>query len=289
VNRVFISIGLGVLATGMVLAVLLLGNFLGWDISLFKTVHAPTLLATLIRPSQPGTQIIGNGDYSPRYYHYVEVTASCGPYFGGECVNLRSGPGEEYPSVLHLRTGMVLKVEGVVHGATRDWYKIELDSEVRYPERVTTDWYVAADVVALFSDDGDHQLEKGSATTTKHIVVDRSEQMLYSYDGEALFMQTPISTGLEFTPTPRGTFTVYKMTPSRYMQGPLPGVSDQYYDLPGVPWNLYFTKGGAVIHGAYWHDHFGIPWSHGCVNVPLEQAKKLYLWADIGTKVVVQE
>ena len=73
------------------------------------------------------------------------------------------------------------------------------------------------------------------------------------------------------------------------MQGPVPGVSDDAYDLPGVPWDLYFTHGGAVIHGAYWHDKFGEPWSHGCVNLPLQKAKELYLWADVGTPVTVQD
>ena len=73
------------------------------------------------------------------------------------------------------------------------------------------------------------------------------------------------------------------------MQGPLPGISDQYYDLPGVPWNLYFTHEGAAIHGAYWHDNFGKPRSHGCVNLPLAEAHKLYTWADIGVQVFVQD
>lgn len=289
-KRLFMWVSRLVLAIVVVFAFLLLGNFLGWNISLFNIVNAPTILpAALIRPSTPGTQIVDSGDYASLFYNYVEVTESCGPYFGGECVNLRSGPGEEYPTVLHLRKGVVLKVADLVHGETRDWYKVAQDSEVRYPERIESDWYVAADVVTLFSNDGDHMLAPTTPTTTKHIVVDRSEQMLYAYDGDALFMETPISTGLEFTPTPRGTFTIYKMTPSRYMQGPLPGVSDQYYDLPGVPWNLYFTHGGAVIHGAYWHDHFGSPWSHGCVNLPPQTAKELYLWADLATKVTVQD
>ena len=103
-------------------------------------------------------------------------------------------------------------------------------------------------------------------------------------------MEVYISTGLEFTPTPRGTFTVFKKTPSRYMQGPLPNLPDnQYYDLPGVPWNLYFTHGGAVIHGAYWHNSFGKPYSHGCVNLSPEDARKLYDWAELGTKVIVED
>jgi lipoprotein-anchoring transpeptidase ErfK/SrfK len=74
------------------------------------------------------------------------------------------------------------------------------------------------------------------------------------------------------------------------MQGPLPYLKDQsYYDVPGVPWNLYFTQQGAVIHGAYWHNSFGTPYSHGCVNLPPDQAKKLYAWATIGTQVVVTD
>ena len=102
-------------------------------------------------------------------------------------------------------------------------------------------------------------------------------------------MEMVISTGLELTPTPRGTFSVFKKTPSRYMQGPLPGLPYDYYDLPGVPWNLYFTHEGAVIHGAYWHNSFGSRYSHGCVNLPPDEAKKLYDWAVLGTTVIVQD
>lgn len=204
---------------------------------------------------------------------------------------MRSGPGVEYPVIDRLRTGMVFKVADTVVVDGREWYKIGFATALRYPERVSGDLFVSADVVRLFTDEGDkEEMVEGSASSgTKRIIVDRSEQVLYAYDGQELFMQEPISTGLEFTPTPRGTFAVYKKTPSRYMQGPLPGISDQYYDLPGVPWNLYFTYQGAVIHGAYWHDHFGEPWSHGCVNLPPDQAKKLYQWAEVGTQVTVRD
>ena len=227
---------------------------------------------------------------TPSLFQYIEVREGCGPYFEGPCVNTRSGPGLEYPVVSKLRIGVVLKVAEKVTREGREWYRISFDEGVRYPERVTGDWFVAADVVHMFYDDGDHDLADGvGAPDTKRIIVDRSEQMLYAYDGMTLFMREPISTGLELTPTPRGMFTVYRKTPSRYMQGPLPGVSDQYYDLPGVPWNLYFTLQGGVIHGAYWHDNFGQLWSHGCVNLPPDKAKELYQWADIGTSILVRD
>jgi len=223
-------------------------------------------------------------------FEYVEITDGCGHHYEDECVNVRSGPGTGYPIVARLRNGIVLKVGGKVEHKDRTWYKIVFDEWLRYPERVTSDWYVAADYVDVLLDEGDRNLtDHEIATSTKRIIVDRSEQKLYAYDGDSLFMEEPISTGLELTPTPRGTFTIFKKTPSRYMQGPIPDIADQYYDLPGVPWNLYFTSGGAVIHGAYWHDNFGKQYSHGCVNLPPEKAHKLYTWAELGTQVIVRD
>lgn len=223
-------------------------------------------------------------------FTYIEVVDGCDHAFVGECVNVRSGPGTEFPVITKLRTGVVLNtIETINNKDGQDWYKINFVHDLLYPERIKDDWYVSSEFVKKFTDDGDHILKNNgqSASTTKRILVDVSEQKLYAYDGDTLFMEEPISTGLEFTPTPRGDFSIFKMTPSRFMQGPIPGVSTQVYDLPGVPWDLYFTQEGAVIHGAYWHNHFGKQWSHGCVNLPPQKAKKLYLWAEIGTKVTV--
>lgn len=224
-------------------------------------------------------------------FEYIKVVDGCEIHFQGECLNVRSGPGIDFPVVMQLRNNVVLKIDGeVVHDGIT-WYKIVFDETLLYPERVTGDWYVASDFVQVLKDEGlKTTWEDGATPTTKKIIVDRSEQKLYAYEGDTLFMEIAISTGLQLTPTPRGTFTVFRKTPSRYMQGPLPGLaSDQYYDLPGVPWDLYFTKDGAVIHGAYWHDSFGVPYSHGCVNLSPEDAQKLYYWTPLGTKVIVQD
>lgn len=226
-------------------------------------------------------------------FEYVEVTDGCGPHFEGECLLVRGGPGITYPVVARLRNGMVLKVDGKVEHDGVAWYKIVFDEWLRYPERVKSEWYVAADFVKILLDEGDKTVwdtDRIHSSTTKHIIVNQSEQKLYAYDGEALFMEISISTGLELTPTPEGTFTIFKKTPSRYMQGPLPNIPGyQYYDLPGVPWNLYFTHDGAVIHGAYWHNSFGSPYSHGCVNLSPENAQVLYTWAELGTTVIVKD
>lgn len=224
---------------------------------------------------------------------YIEVTGGCGPHFEGECALIRSGAGTDFPVVEKLRTGIVLAVatSTKTDDTGRVWYQVIFNEWVRYPERISSEWYVAADYVRHFEDTGNQELapEKSAPHTDKHILIDRSEQTLYAYDGDTLFLEALVSTGLDLTPTPRGVFTVYKKTPTRYMQGPLPGISDQYYDLPGVPWNLYFTAEGGAIHGAYWHNEFGKQWSHGCVNLPLTTARTLYEWAPLGTQVVVQD
>ncbi len=225
-------------------------------------------------------------------FPYIQIIDSCGPYFEGDCVRARTGPGTTYPAVQNLRTGVVLKTAGSVTIGTSTWYKIVFDEWLRYPNRTRTTMYVASAYAAPIYADEPTELARGPsahATGTKRIIVDRSDQILYAYDGDVLIMTEKISTGLAFTPTPRGTFVVYKKTPTRYMQGPLPGISDQYYDLPGVPWNLYFTAQGAVIHGAYWHDKFGKQWSHGCINLPVDRARELYDWAELGTSVIVRD
>jgi lipoprotein-anchoring transpeptidase ErfK/SrfK len=50
------------------------------------------------------------------------------------------------------------------------------------------------------------------------------------------------------------------------------------YDLPGVPWVSYLTDSGISFHGTYWHNDFGKPRSHGCINLPTPSARWVYLW-----------
>ncbi len=229
-------------------------------------------------------------DKDPILFEYIQVNESCGPTYEGACVNVRSGTSIQSPVVFQARNGTVFKVQGKVTAENREWYKLSFDDEwLRYPERVEGDMYISEEYVTSFLDEGVKEITATTSETIKHIIVDRSEQTLYAYEGDTLFMKEKVSTGIELTPTPRGTFTIFKKTPSRYMQGPIPNISDHYYDLPGVPWNLYFTEEGAVIHGAYWHDSFGTPWSNGCVNMSIASAEKLYRWADLGTEVLVKD
>lgn len=216
---------------------------------------------------------------------FVEVTQGCSVH-GGACVNIRSGPGTDYPVVKTLRMGGILEVDAVAYRDGRAWYRIKHDKNLRYPERVKGTWYIASDFTKMHTV-GRESIAPAASAKNKRIIVYIKEQILIAYDGDEVFMQARVSTGITGTPTPRGTFTIFKKKPSRYMQGPLPHVSEKYFDLPGVPWTMYFTKDGAAIHGTYWHQAFGTPRSNGCINLPVDLAERLYHWAPVGTTIHV--
>ena len=110
----------------------------------------------------------------------------------------------------------------------------------------------------------------------KWIEISLSEQKLKAWEGDKLIMEFSISSG-KWSPTPKGTFNIWYKTRSQTMSG---GSKDlgTYYFLPGVPNNMFFHQGYA-IHGAYWHNNFGQPMSHGCVNAPLANVAQLFEWA----------
>ncbi|OGE27716.1 hypothetical protein A2867_04435 [Candidatus Daviesbacteria bacterium RIFCSPHIGHO2_01_FULL_40_11] len=110
----------------------------------------------------------------------------------------------------------------------------------------------------------------------KWIEVSLDEQRLRAWEGNKLVMEFPISSGL-WSPTPKGTFNIWHKTRSQTMKGGSQELGT-YYNLPNVPNNMFFYKGYA-IHGAYWHNNFGHPMSHGCVNSPLASAAQIFEWA----------
>ena len=114
----------------------------------------------------------------------------------------------------------------------------------------------------------------------KAVLVILSEQMLYVYQDGQLLRSTAVSTGVAAHPTVVGDFAVYVKYRSQLMTGP------GYY-LPGVPYVMYFYKDYG-LHGTYWHNNFGTPMSHGCVNMPTPESEWLYNWAEIGTPVYVR-
>lgn len=111
------------------------------------------------------------------------------------------------------------------------------------------------------------------------IDINLSAQSLVAYEGSTPVYWVTVSTGLSGTPTVTGRYQIMSKYPAIAMSGP------GYY-LPNVPWTMFFFRGYA-IHGAYWHNNFGVPMSHGCVNASIPDAEWLYNFASIGTPVVI--
>lgn len=119
-----------------------------------------------------------------------------------------------------------------------------------------------------------------SGGTGKEIVVVLSQQRVYAYQNGKLVHSSLASTGLARTPTPVGRYSIYTKYISTLMTGP------GYY-LPNVPYTMYFYRGYG-LHGTYWHNSFGRPMSHGCVNLPTGEARWFFEWAPVGTPVTVK-
>ena len=113
----------------------------------------------------------------------------------------------------------------------------------------------------------------------RELVVKLSTQMTYAYEDGVLKYSALASTGLPATPTVRGDYKIYLKRRAQTMSGP------GYY-LPNVEWVMYFYSGYG-FHGTYWHTNFGQPMSHGCVNLPNEDAQWFYEFASVGTPVHV--
>lgn len=135
--------------------------------------------------------------------------------------------------------------------------------------------------LALTDEEIAAQVEQLQQSNERWLQVDLSSQRLYAWEGDTPVYAVVVSTGKPSTPTVRGVFAIQSMHRTARMRG-----AD--YDVPDVPWTMYFYRGYA-IHGAYWHHNFGTPVSHGCVNVAVDHAEWFFNWSSIGTPVVIQE
>ena len=125
-------------------------------------------------------------------------------------------------------------------------------------------------------------LGEATGVGEKHIYVDLTSQTLRAYEGDTLYMEVPVSTG-KWRATPTGEFTIWEKLRATRMSG---GEGADYYNLPNVPYVMFFSGknapagAGFSLHGAYWHNNFGHPMSHGCVNMRQIDAKRLYDWVN---------
>ena len=117
----------------------------------------------------------------------------------------------------------------------------------------------------------------------KWVQINITLQYLWAYQGDQVLWQGYISTGTAKFATP---LVATGCSPS-WNHRRWRGCCGEYYNVPDVPDVLYFTDRGHAIHGTYWHNNFGTPMSHGCVNLPTDVADWMYQWATVGTRVEI--
>ncbi|WP_366934519.1 L,D-transpeptidase family protein [Corallococcus exiguus] len=104
--------------------------------------------------------------------------------------------------------------------------------------------------------------------------VDLEAQTLIAYEGDRPVYATLISSGKPGTDTPEGLFRIWVKFAEADMTGSMGKAS---YRVATVPWTMFF-EGDFALHTAYWHDRFGEPVSHGCINLAPKDARALYGW-----------
>jgi hypothetical protein len=162
------------------------------------------------------------------------------------------------------------------------WYGIfdELDSNVKY--------FVPAMHMRPIPHEDLSPISPDVPWNKKRIDVNLTTQMLTAFEYDKAIFQTKISSGIpagDFK-SPDGKFQIIDKTPSKHMGNSYFGLTQNRnlladadgYVLPGVPWTCFFTEVGHAFHGTYWHENFGAPMSHGCINMRTSEARWLFRW-----------
>lgn len=127
---------------------------------------------------------------------------------------------------------------------------------------------------------------EGARYKGRWININISQQVVTAYEDGAPVKVTLTSTGTGKNLTELGVWKIYYRLPKQDMKGGSLA-SEDYYFLKDVPYPQYFHTSGEALHGTYWHDDFGRPHSHGCVNLSTPMSEWFYGWAKIGTIVYV--
>jgi len=114
---------------------------------------------------------------------------------------------------------------------------------------------------------------------SRYIAINLAAQTLVAYDGARPVYATLIASGRAGFETPTGIFRIQHKHITTTMDGE--AGTDESYRIEDVPWTMYFA-GSVALHAAFWHERFGQPRSHGCVNLAPKDAQWLFSWASPG-------
>ena len=172
-----------------------------------------------------------------------------------------------YFETTHWVTGLVYDEKG------NPWYRI-LD------DKWDLTLYTQAQHLRLIPSAELQTLSPHVPAEAKRLEVRTSDQVVIAYEWDRPVFMARAATGAEFSNgrfyTPAGRHYTFHKRPSRHMAAG--NLAHNGYDLPGVPWICYITEKGIASHGTYWHNDYGRPRSHGCINLTSQAAKWIYRW-----------
>ncbi len=110
------------------------------------------------------------------------------------------------------------------------------------------------------------------------IDIDLDLQILVAFEGTVPVYATMVSSGAKDTPTTTGLYRMWLKESEADMKNLK---AEDPYSVATVPWTqFFFPDEDLALHTAYWHDAFGKPRSHGCVNLAPRDARWLYYWSE---------
>ncbi len=181
-------------------------------------------------------------------------------------INSSLSPGPRlYYGTTHWITGLV-----VDKGNGGMWYKA-------YDASTKTSYYTHPDWVHLLTGEELAPISPQVSPGEKHIEIYLNRQLLLAYEWDTLVYAARVATGRRNFESPTGIFHTFHKRPTYHMFGG----ADEFslFDLPGVPWDSYITESGVALHGTYWHNDFGTPHSHGCINMSPQDARWIFRWS----------
>lgn len=173
-----------------------------------------------------------------------------------------------YYETTHWAFASVASADGTI------WYRLLDDKYEQF-------YYVPARHLRILPRAELDPISPSVAPREKRIEVRLGQQLVLAYEAGRLVFAARAATGAVLRvgtyTTPLGRFETYHKRPSRHMAAG--DLTASGFDLPGVPWVLYIKDNGISLHGTYWHNDFGRPRSHGCINLSPAAAKWLYRWS----------
>ncbi len=172
-----------------------------------------------------------------------------------------------YYSTIHWITGIETGPDG------KAWYRLQDESDESL-------YFIPTSQLRPIPPEEITPLSPEVPAGDKRIDVNLSTQTLVCFEKDKSVLTADVSTGVfRLYDTPPGRWNIQDKLPSRRMHGSDLFATDEENVLFGVPWCSFFTEKGHAFHGTYWHDNFGLPMSHGCVNMRTEEAKWLFRWS----------